>query len=189
MEEAVRVSCPNEPQFREMYKVLGNKAEQDKIRAAHKLEKGATKYNHCKHLRSNPNACVRFPQAGGAFDICKHNPFHPDRMKDRAKANERLKQIRPFKMNPKEEQVLLAVQNKAYRDIELGIASLETLTPIEYLIAAVKKDEVESAFAKAQAQLIGAYVAKGVAQIMAKMMAAPAPAPGRGIVRGRRSRV
>jgi hypothetical protein len=64
---AINGKCPQEPQFREMFEVLGNKEALEDIRLAHPT------VQHCEKLEINPRACIG----------CALNPMKPDKLEKR----------------------------------------------------------------------------------------------------------
>jgi hypothetical protein len=65
------LECEVEPNFIELYEVLGDKEKQDQIRAAH------PEVAHCPELQMSPNACMGCPK-------------NPDRKRDALDFDEQL---------------------------------------------------------------------------------------------------
>lgn len=61
---AIGGGCPDEPQFRQLFEVLGDGQAQEDIRLAH------PKVQHCEKLQINPKAC----------NGCSKNPMKPEKL-------------------------------------------------------------------------------------------------------------
>ena len=103
------MSCPLEPQFNELYEVLGDKAAQDEIRKRH------PRNPHCPKLRANPKACIG----------CKNNPYENPELLKRTECLEKY-------------GYLLEDGKRLLTLSELGfLRDLDQLTPEAYLLLTI----------------------------------------------------
>jgi hypothetical protein len=122
--------CPLEPQFTELYAVLGDRAAQDAIRLAHLSE------THCPILRSNPNGCTG----------CANNP---NEAPGKIEAAQSARELEPL-LDRAYRQHLLA-ELGLLRPEDVSTADLEVLGPVHQQIVTHRL--------KAQAFFIGDQVA------------------------------
>jgi len=67
-ENKIKPVCPSEPNFQELYEVLGNESAQEAIRQSNPTGR------HCELLRVNPSVCTTCP--------VKQNPYNGDEGRD-----------------------------------------------------------------------------------------------------------
>ncbi len=73
---AGKIKCQREPDFQALYAVLGDKGEQDRIRAANDGER------HCAFLAACSSACDALPKDAGEQHTgkpCPNNPYESER--------------------------------------------------------------------------------------------------------------
>ena len=99
-----KIECPEEDDFKELYKVLGDRKEQEKIRSDN------PKGKHCLDLEASPNACVG----------CPNNPYDKKKEQDRADREEVQKC-----------SSLLEYISVLYDNIEMGIVDAKEVTALE----------------------------------------------------------
>jgi hypothetical protein len=103
------MQCPLEPQFNELYEVLGDKAAQDAIRKANPTEQ------HCPKLRANPKACIN----------CDNNPHENPKLRKQTECLEKY-------------GYLLEDGKRLLNLSELGfLRDLDQLTPEGYLVLTI----------------------------------------------------
>lgn len=125
------LGCAVEPQFRELFAVLGDKVAQDKIR------EGATQPG-CPLLRHRPSACRG----------CDNNPYENPKLVERHKLIS-------------ENRRLLTDAFRVWEMSELGfLGGLDDLSPQAFTALRIVRSEMEVQRAKQQAYLIGDRIAE-----------------------------
>lgn len=123
--------CPIEPQFKELYAVLGNREAQDQIRDKH------PEVAHCPKLRQEPNACTG----------CANNPHErPERRAEQ----ERLQSYGP----------LVNRAFRLHTLAELGLLDRDALTSTDIEMLQTVHSEILATRMKAQALFIAERVAQ-----------------------------
>lgn len=110
---AVSGGCPDEPQFREMYEVLGNAQAQEDIRLEH------PEVEHCTKLQINPRAC----------NGCALNPMKAEKLAKR----ERVEDGMP----------LIQASFDLEEHSRLGLLSLDSINSMDMILLTTQRQHQE----------------------------------------------
>jgi hypothetical protein len=126
--------CPLEPQFNQLYAVLGDAEAQDKIRAKH------ANVSHCPKLRHHASACTGCPN-------------NPRESADAIALQERIDACGP----------LLNRALRLHTLAECGLLNRSDLTSAEIDMLSIAHHEIVTARMRRQAEMIGEVLSKFLA--------------------------
>lgn len=106
---AINGTCPQEPQFRELFEVLGDGQAQQDIRLAH------PKVQHCDKLQINPKACIG----------CALNPMKPEKLEKQ----DRIEAGQPW----------LQAAYELDESSKLGLLTMQTLNSTEQILLSASR--------------------------------------------------
>ena len=110
---AINGTCPNEPQFRQLFEVLGDWQAQEDIRIAHR------KVQHCDKLQINPKAC----------NGCPMNPMKPEKLEKQ----DRIEAGQPW----------LQAAFELDESSRLGMLSMQTIDSTEQMLLSISRQHQE----------------------------------------------
>lgn len=136
-ENKVEPVCPSEPNFQELYEVLGNASAQETIRQSNPTGR------HCEMLRVNPSVCTACP--------VKQNPYNGDEGRDA----ELYRAIAEYGHWIEEAEYLQSLQSLGFGP------SFEQMTPEQFEVLRLMRQHEAAISARIQ----GFEVAKVIAQL------------------------